>query len=176
MLQHSQHIDTLPDGAIGTHTDSANPYATQVVQLSTNTMPQASESNVQYSGFWQRLAASFFDNAVTTSVGFGIVLLLHVLNAPIPQIVSNSVPLLFFWFYFSLMESSNKQSTFGKRILGVKVTGIDGNKISFLHATGRTFAKFFSVISLGIGFLMISFTKKKQGLHDIIAGTLVVQK
>ena len=73
------------------------------------------------------------------------------------------------------MESSARQSTIGKRIIGVKVTGIDGNKISFLRATGRTLAKFLSVITLGIGFLMIAFTKKKQGLHDIVAKTLVVK-
>ena len=50
-----------------------------------------------------------------------------------------------------------------------------GQRLSFLHATGRYFAKFISAIILGIGFLMIAFTDRKRGLHDMIAGTLVIK-
>lgn len=135
----------------------------------------AYESPVEYAGFWRRVAASLFDNAVTFIFGLGIVIVLVVFDIPVPQVVGDFVPLLIFWLYFSLMESSVKQATVGKMILGIKVTSMDGGRISFLRATGRTFAKILSVIPLGIGFLMVAFTKRKQGLHDKIAKTLVVK-
>ena len=44
-----------------------------------------------------------------------------------------------------------------------------------LRATGRFFyAEYISAVILFIGFLMVAFTDRKRGLHDIIAGTLVV--
>ena len=80
------------------------------------------------------------------------------------------------WLYFALMESSTKQATVGKMVLGIVVTDLDGNRISFIKATGRHFGKILSVLTLGIGFLMIAFTEKRQGLHDRLAGTLVLTK
>jgi len=80
------------------------------------------------------------------------------------------------WLYYAIMESTKHQATVGKMLLGMKVTDLHGNKISFGRATGRHFAKIISAIIVGIGFLMVAFTKHKQGLHDIIASTLVVNK
>ncbi len=80
------------------------------------------------------------------------------------------------WLYYSLMESSQYEATVGKIALGIKVTDLSGGKIDFGRATGRYFGKILSGIILGIGFLMIAFTEKKQGLHDILAKTLVVKK
>lgn len=79
------------------------------------------------------------------------------------------------WLYYALMESSQRQATLGKLAAGIKVTDLNGNRISFLQATGRYFAKILSGLMFGIGYLMIIFTEKKQGLHDILAGTLVVR-
>jgi uncharacterized RDD family membrane protein YckC len=80
------------------------------------------------------------------------------------------------WLYYSLLESSVWQGTLGKKALGLEVTDLDGNRISFGRATGRFFAKFISAIILFIGYIMAGFTEKKQALHDIIAGTLVIRK
>ncbi len=80
------------------------------------------------------------------------------------------------WLYYSLLESSAWQATLGKKALGLEVTDLDGNRISFGRATGRFFAKIISSIILGIGYLMAGFTEKKQALHDILAGTLVIRK
>jgi uncharacterized RDD family membrane protein YckC len=73
------------------------------------------------------------------------------------------------------LESSSMQATLGKMALGLKVTDLNGKQISFGKATGRYFAKIISAIILLIGFIMVAFTEKKQGLHDMIAGTLVVK-
>ena len=71
------------------------------------------------------------------------------------------------------MESSSYQATIGKMICGLRVTDLNGNRISFERATGRYFAKFLSVMFFGFGFIMAGFTERKQGLHDLLAGTLV---
>ncbi len=80
------------------------------------------------------------------------------------------------WLYYSLMESSTKQATLGKMALNIKVTDMQGNRITFLNATGRYFGKIISSLIMGIGYIMAGFTEKKQALHDIMAGTLVVVK
>ena len=77
------------------------------------------------------------------------------------------------WLYEALMESSSYQATLGKMIFGMKVTDLYGNRISFARATGRHFAKILSGMILCIGFIMVGLTERKQGLHDLLAGTLV---
>ena len=66
-------------------------------------------------------------------------------------------------------------ATPGKMACGIKVTDLDGRRISFGRATGRFFGKILSTLILLIGFLMQPFTARKQALHDILAGTLVVK-
>jgi len=74
------------------------------------------------------------------------------------------------------MESSSKQATFGKLILGLVVTDSAYQRISFGKASGRHFGKLLAGAILGIGFLMVGITDRKQGLHDLMAGTLVIRK
>jgi uncharacterized RDD family membrane protein YckC len=85
------------------------------------------------------------------------------------------VALVVSWLYFALLESSARGATVGKMVLGLRVVDGQGNRISFLRATGRFFAKILSGMILFIGFLMVAFTERKRGLHDIIADTLVVK-
>lgn len=81
------------------------------------------------------------------------------------------------WLYFAGMESSERQATFGKSLTSLKVTDLDGRRITFKRATGRFFAKLITgMIPLAIGYIMAGFTAKKQALHDMIAGTLVLRK
>ena len=58
--------------------------------------------------------------------------------------------------------------------LGIMVTDLNGNPISFAKATGRHFGKIISVLTLFVGFIMVGITERKQGLHDMMAGCLVV--
>ena len=88
----------------------------------------------------------------------------------------NLVSILVDWLYFSLLESSRWQATLGKKMLGLTVTDLNGNRLTFGKATGRYFAKILSSLILFIGFIMVAFTERKQGLHDQIAGTLVLRK
>jgi uncharacterized RDD family membrane protein YckC len=78
--------------------------------------------------------------------------------------------------YFALMESSNYQATIGKMVLGLKVTDVNDGKLDFIKALVRNLSKIISGMILLIGYIMAGFTEKKQALHDMIAGTLVVKK
>ena len=77
--------------------------------------------------------------------------------------------------YHTIMECSVKQGTFGKQLLKIKVSDMEGNRITLAHSAGRNAAKAFSVLTLFTGYLLSFFTKKQQCLHDLIAGTLVIK-
>jgi uncharacterized RDD family membrane protein YckC len=125
--------------------------------------------SVVYAGFWLRFVAVIVDSFI-----------LNVASYLIRTLTSNGVYFLVSivggWLYYSLMESSEYQATIGKMALGIRVTDESGNRISFGRATGRYFAKILSALIIGIGFIMAGFTKRKQGLHDLLAETLVVKK
>jgi uncharacterized RDD family membrane protein YckC len=80
------------------------------------------------------------------------------------------------FFYFSLLESSKFQGTIGKMAMGIVVTDMEGNRISFGKAALRAIGRYVSYVILLIGFIMAAFTDKKQALHDMIASTLVIKK
>ena len=95
--------------------------------------------------------------------------------AMIPIIASVGVLFIIIpWLYFAGFECSRGQATPGKTLLRMVVTDWEGNRISFARATLRHFVKIISALILFIGFIMIGLTKKRQGLHDIVSGCLVL--
>jgi uncharacterized RDD family membrane protein YckC len=77
--------------------------------------------------------------------------------------------------YHIVMECGPKQGTYGKQLLQIRVCDMEGNRLTPAHSAGRNLAKIFSMLTLCIGYVYIFFNKKQQGLHDIIAGTLVIK-
>ena len=150
---------------------------------------------VGYAGFWLRFVAFIIDFIVIYAVRaiifkpFGIDAGMHgMFHGRQPRDFAEIAPMLGMiiriaiissimqWLYFALMESSVWQATLGKKALGLSVTDLEGRRIGFGRATGRYFAKILSSLTLFIGYLMAGFTEKKQALHDMIAGTLVLRK
>ena len=136
---------------------------------------------MSYTGFWKRVAAFIIDVCIliigSLAIGFVVFSLVMKIDDPARlEFMTDPLGLIIGWLYFAVMESSTSQGTVGKMALGIKVTDTEGNKISFLRATGRHFGKIISSIILGIGYIMIAFTQKKQGLHDMLAECLVVNK
>ncbi len=78
------------------------------------------------------------------------------------------------WLYFAILESSQNQATLGKMTLRIVVTDLKGERITFTRATLRHFSKWISFLLFLTGFFAILYTKKHQGLHDIIAACLVL--
>lgn len=64
-------------------------------------------------------------------------------------------------------------ATLGKKAVGIKVIDKEGNKPNVLKAFLRSLSKFILAPFI-FGFLVAAFSEKKQGLHDMIAGTYVV--
>ena len=134
---------------------------------------------VRYGGFWVRVAAYIVDSIVLT-LAFVAVSKLTPLNLFDPDLkhfdpLDNGISLVAGLLYFALMESSPRGATLGKMAMGLRVVTEKGERLSFANATGRYFAKVLSALLLGIGFIMVAFSDRKRGLHDMIAGTLVVQ-
>lgn len=119
-----------------------------------------------YAGFWKRFAALVID-AIILSTATGLLIALSFGAAGIAVVFGP-------WVYEAAMLSSEWQATVGKKVMQIAVTGLDGGRISFARATGRHFAKYISAFLLMAGYLMAAFTERKQALHDMIAGTLVV--
>lgn len=145
-----------------------------------------------YAGFWRRFAALIIDRLVI-GLALGAVAVIVVLGTlSVGQAKAQSSAenagaaavqaliwlgyLVISPLYFALQESSEHQGTIGKRAMGIKVTTLDGERLSFGHALGRWLASGLSYFTFYIGFIMAGFTERKQALHDMIAGTLVVDR
>lgn len=161
----------------------SNPFAAPETDLKTEEASY-SDGNFNYGGFLQRFAAAFVDGIITQILAFGLafpagfLLGLSGLHQQVPglaEIIGGVIGLLTGWLYSALLESSEARATWGKKLLGLKVVDLSGRKISFGQATGRHFGKIVSALILMIGYFMQPFTERKQALHDMMAGTLVIK-
>lgn len=135
---------------------------------------------MNFAGFWIRVLAYIID--IIPLLIIGVVLALvsgESIIEPDPSApvygITDLIGLVIGIAYFVGFESSAYQATPGKMALGLIVTDSDGRRISPMRAVGRYFAKILSGMILMIGFIMVAFTERKQGLHDMIASTLVVK-
>jgi uncharacterized RDD family membrane protein YckC len=135
-----------------------------------------------YAGFWKRLGAFLIDFCILAFAFIVVTLVsLKIVNGSLMDLkkirgIFNLMWLIFNWLYYASMESSRCQATLGKMAWGLCVTDLDGRRISFGRATGRYFGKILSGLIIFFGYFMIAFTRQKQALHDMMAGTLVVNK
>ncbi|UII57207.1 RDD family protein [Cytobacillus spongiae] len=90
-------------------------------------------------------------------------------------VVTVLVNLIITVLYYAGLHASKWQGTVGKKLLGLKVMDKNGLKISFWRGLGRYLAMAFLSSIFFIGYIMAGFTDKKQALHDLIAGTVVVK-
>jgi uncharacterized RDD family membrane protein YckC/Tfp pilus assembly major pilin PilA len=141
---------------------------------------------VVYAGFWRRFLALLLDNLILSvpaaMLAFGVAFAVGGSLAGEDEAAVSTTLVYYLVFglasalYFALQESSSYQATLGKRALGIKVSDLDGRRLTFGNALGRWFATALSYITCYVGFLMAAFTSRKQALHDMVAGTLVVDR
>ncbi|MEJ3717796.1 RDD family protein [Paenibacillus polymyxa] len=140
-----------------------------------------------YGGFWVRTAAFIIDLIIV----FAIVLLVGGTFSIIPVLLDIEetgfilefliwMPLILWlvlpWLYCGFLESSKVQATPGKLVFSLVVVNSKGNRLGFLHASGRYWIKVISFMLVHIIYIVVAFTAKKQGVHDLCANTLVVNK
>ncbi|HEY0742805.1 MAG TPA: RDD family protein [Chryseosolibacter sp.] len=166
----------------------------------TATPPVMTQANLVYASFGARLGAWLIDVIIIGCVQFVVVApIMTFLGLGVASQVQDGeiteeaalgmaggimamvgsamlVTLAITLLYFALMESSKSQATLGKMALGIKVTDMDGNRLSFGKAFLRSIGKLVSSAIMYIGYLLAAFTEKKQALHDLIASTLVLKK
>ncbi|WP_052723865.1 RDD family protein [Paenibacillus wulumuqiensis] len=161
------------------------------------------QGNVQaqkgiHAGFWKRFLAICID-AVIYMVIFFIVMRSIDLFGNLKGYISTdhsysdastgqtvyiftSLILVFFlrvifpWLYFSLFEKSKYQATPGKMAVGLIVVDQYYRPLRFGRASGRYWAKFLSTLPFGIGYMLAGWTARKQGIHDLVASTYVINK
>ena len=137
----------------------------------------------EYAGFWIRVLAFFID-MILYSIICGVLSVLIIEPLKLVNLFTSQVidliallgALFIFWIYFAVFESSKWQATPGKKLLGLKVTDLDGERIGFGRAIARNLLKIPSFVIFYIGVIMVAFTRYSQGLHDLVAKTLVVKK
>ena len=159
-----------------------NPYQASAVAAA----GAAATSGIVYAEFFPRVGAYMLDAIFIGVIGmilqFGLAIVFGVVSrgnegmiaigSLLGALVNFGVTLVYFVGY----ETSAKQGTWGKQIVGIKVTDMDGRRITTGQAVGRFFAKIISGLTCGIGYLMPLFTDKKQTLHDLICGCLALKK
>ncbi len=132
---------------------------------------------MKYAGFWIRFWATIIDSLIWFPLALVVVVLMNGTwnDTAFNEVVLFLISLILGWLYSALFESGGWQATPGKRLLGLRVTGLNGDRISFGRASGRHFSKLLSYLTLYIGFIIAGLTVNKQGLHDMVAGTLVLR-
>jgi uncharacterized RDD family membrane protein YckC len=139
--------------------------------------PADVEKKLQYAGFWIRVAAYIIDAIILWLVNFAVSMVFlggasaaMTMGANIPFVIVLSLAGV---AYFIIMDSSSRQGTVGKMAVGIKIGKENGERISVVNALGRYLAKILSALILFIGFIMVGFDARKQGLHDKLAKTYV---
>lgn len=172
----------------------ASPYTPPAAAVTQNSNYVAS-GDVVYAGFWRRWAAWMVDTLLVTMANYAVLMIVVMgfgfgFGAFTPaadpgQLGASQIAMMIAIYvtgptlsalYYVFQESSEAQATLGKRLFGIKVTDIDGHRLSRKHALGRWASHLLCYVTIYIGYLVVAFTDRKQGLHDMAASTLVVDQ
>ena len=151
-------------------------------------MEQGVEGAAKPGGFGRRLVAFLIDGVLVFIINVLVMMVvLFFIRRSFQEsggfdsafllviITSYLCGILVAWLYFALGDGSARQGTFGKRIMGLRVTGVNGDKIGFGRASLRYVGRLLGVLTMLIGFLIALVTPRRRALHDYVAGTVVVR-
>jgi uncharacterized RDD family membrane protein YckC len=169
-----------------------------IFTLPTQSGPAASPKGVDLllaikAGFWVRLVAYLLDQFLVSVLAVTLWLLALVIlsykgileaggdlfNMSLGSWLAYSAALFYGRLlleevYYTFFHGYNGQ-TVGKFIMNLKVVTTTGEQLGYGRAFKRWLGYFASGLIFGIGYLMVAFTKNKQGLHDKIADTFVIR-
>jgi uncharacterized RDD family membrane protein YckC len=155
---------------------------------------QVNQAPVKYAGFWRRLTAYFVDSIVLSilyiivilALGFAINIFREFVlgQAPTQEFETSglvswlagiamflvpAIIIIMFWKKYG--------ATPGKMLLGCKIVDATTfQKLSYKQCIIRLIGYYLSAIILFIGYITIIFSKRKQGLHDKLANTIVIKR
>jgi len=119
----------------------------------------------RYAGLWDRFLAGIIDNII-------LLIIIFFLSAILSQTQVRGGGFWIGFFYYVLQQTSKNQRTLGMQAMKIKIYTENYERVGFWRLSGRYFITLLSGIPLGLGFLMIGWTKRKQGFHDIVARTI----
>ena len=131
-----------------------------------------------YASILARVKAYLIDTVIQLTVSFSLGIIINLimsgfdislLRLPVILLFSYIILPIFSLIYSIYYEGSAKQATIGKQVVDVKVTDVDGNRLTWGKAIVRNLLKYI----VGIGAVLAIFTEKKQALHDMAASTIV---
>lgn len=145
---------------------------------------------VAYAGFWRRLAAYLVDSLLLMAAQFLVGVLVYIAvtggsGTPGPEVaeageraagMATMAVAALSLVYWPVLEAGPWQATLGKLLLGLQVMEAGGGRLGLPRAFARHLARLLCGLTLGIGYLAIVWTRRKQGLHDLVAGTVVVRR
>lgn len=150
--------------------------------------------SVSYAGFWLRFLSYWIDFLLLFPLGliiqgmlgnnpFAVFSVQTLSEAQKLQSSPNQLASVFASIavgiaYFFIFWVHYDGATPGKKLLGIKIIRENGEKITYPVAIIRYIGFLLSsatIFFFGLGFLWVIWDKKKQALHDKIAGTLVVR-
>jgi uncharacterized RDD family membrane protein YckC len=108
-------------------------------------------ANGAYASFLRRFGAFFIDTVLLAFISWGVANILYFIG-------------LWAW----------KGQTLGQMVFNIKVVRVDGKPVDLRTSTIRFLGYILCVLTLGIGFLIAAFDRNRQGLHDKLAETYVV--
>lgn len=191
-MKNWQKAGAVKDQFMNAPAPPPNPSARSSYSGSVDSLPVAQpvvtgrivvDDTFENAGFFARLAALIVDFIILIPI-MAIVVAIAVAFMGMPQteaamnaysLVLNALSVVVGWLYYALQESGKHGATFGKRVLGIAVTDLNGDGITFWRATARHFSKLISGMICGIGYLFPFITQRKQALHDIIAGCMIIK-
>lgn len=150
---------------------SAEPHAPWVATV---TVPA-------YAGFWRRLGGSLLDALVIffpvaiIRVSMGLSAVAFDDDYDTTGLIAMAVEVVLSWLYAVTQLGSPASATLGMRVVGIRLLDVHGQRPSFARVNGRYLAQVLSVITLGIGYLIMLFNRRRQTLHDLVSGTVVVR-
>jgi uncharacterized RDD family membrane protein YckC len=145
----------------------------------------SSETSYEYAGFWIRVLALVLDRLILTilefvpifllignDVSFGSLLVVEEFLGSRIQVFQVAFEFIYFTGFLY-----TKGATPGKSALGLRVVDeTTGRTVTLASAIIRYLCYILSALPLGLGFLWVAFSPKKQGWHDILAGTVVLKQ
>jgi uncharacterized RDD family membrane protein YckC len=145
-----------------------------------------------YGGFWRRFVAFSTDKLILATIGFMMFILgsvalglgispsdlaeepegIFALGMQVMAIYQ-AITLFLDMAYFTYFHGTTGQTP-GKRLMGLRVVGDTGEPITLGTAFLRWVGYIISFVPLCMGFLWVGVDRRKQGWHDKIAGTVVI--
>lgn len=137
---------------------------------------------MDYAGFWRRLTGMLVDALL---LFFPEAILRVLLGLPVLSyedewsdsrvLLAEGTTFVMAVLYCSLLECSAAQGSLGQQLLGIRVTDVRGRRIGFGRAVGRQFGKILSLLLCCFGYLFQLWNHRRQTLHDMMSGCVVVR-